>query len=146
MKYVGIRALIRHCRSWCTGTIETPINQQDLADSEKRAYMEKRIPLGRLGKPEDLAGPTVFFLSDMAQYGACTFKLYLRCFWVSDSCLVNGCCSDGSVAIGRRRRFCKFAVIIECIASRSYLTSRQSIFARRRPLSLSLPLTLLGQG
>ncbi|KWU42799.1 NAD-binding protein [Rhodotorula sp. JG-1b] len=56
------------CNSVLPGTIETPINEQDLADSEKRAYMEKRIPLGRLGKPEDLAGPTVFLLSDMAQY------------------------------------------------------------------------------
>ncbi|KAG0655505.1 hypothetical protein C6P46_000851 [Rhodotorula mucilaginosa] len=57
------------CNSVLPGTIETPINEQDLAaDSDKRAYMEKRIPLGRLGKPEDLAGPTVFLLSDMAQY------------------------------------------------------------------------------
>jgi NAD(P)-dependent dehydrogenase (short-subunit alcohol dehydrogenase family) len=31
--------------------------------------MNKRIPLGRLGKPEDLAGPVVFLLSDMAGYG-----------------------------------------------------------------------------
>lgn len=61
-----------------TGTIETPINEQDLAaDSDKRAYMEKRIPLGRLGKPEDLAGPTVFLLSDMAQYGARLFQTVL---------------------------------------------------------------------
>ncbi|KAK4046570.1 L-rhamnose-1-dehydrogenase [Microbotryomycetes sp. JL221] len=56
------------CNSVLPGTIETPINQQDLADKDKRAYMEKRIPLGRLGKPEDLAGPTIFLLSDMAQY------------------------------------------------------------------------------
>ena len=34
------------------------------------ADMNKRIPLGRLGKPEDLAGPVVFFLSDMSSYGA----------------------------------------------------------------------------
>ncbi|GAA5987209.1 hypothetical protein JCM10908_001860 [Rhodotorula pacifica] len=56
------------CNSVLPGTIETPINEEDLADVEKRTYMEKRIPLGRLGKPEDLAGPTVFLLSDMAQY------------------------------------------------------------------------------
>jgi len=31
--------------------------------------MNKRIPLGRLGKPDDLAGPVVFLLSDMAGYG-----------------------------------------------------------------------------
>jgi L-rhamnose 1-dehydrogenase len=28
--------------------------------SEKKAYMEGRIPIGRLGRPEDLAGPAVF--------------------------------------------------------------------------------------
>ncbi|POY72158.1 hypothetical protein BMF94_4795 [Rhodotorula taiwanensis] len=56
------------CNSVLPGTIETPINEEDLANVEKRIYMEKRIPLGRLGRPEDLAGPTVFLLSDMAQY------------------------------------------------------------------------------
>ncbi|GAA5922743.1 hypothetical protein JCM3775_006120 [Rhodotorula graminis] len=56
------------CNSVLPGTIETPINADDLADKDKRAYMEGRIPLGRLGRPDDLAGPAVFFLSDMAQY------------------------------------------------------------------------------
>ncbi|SCZ98212.1 BZ3500_MvSof-1268-A1-R1_Chr3-2g06224 [Microbotryum saponariae] len=50
------------------GTIETPINAEDLEDPVKRAYMEKRIPLSRLGRPEDLAGPAVFLLSEMAAY------------------------------------------------------------------------------
>jgi L-rhamnose 1-dehydrogenase len=36
--------------------------------SEKRDYMAGRIPLGRLGEPEDLAGPIVFLASDMARY------------------------------------------------------------------------------
>ncbi|KAK4698747.1 hypothetical protein P7C70_g7521, partial [Phenoliferia sp. Uapishka_3] len=52
----------------CEGTIETAINSEDLAQPEKRAYMNKRIPLGRLGRPDDLAGPVVFFLSDMSSY------------------------------------------------------------------------------
>ncbi|SCV71280.1 BQ2448_2868 [Microbotryum intermedium] len=56
------------CNSVLPGSIETPINAQDLSDPVKRAYMEKRIPLGRLGRPEDLAGPTVFLLSEMAAY------------------------------------------------------------------------------
>jgi L-rhamnose 1-dehydrogenase len=30
--------------------------------------MEARVPLGRLGQPEDLAGPIVFLASDMARY------------------------------------------------------------------------------
>ena len=48
--------------------ILTEINKDDLADVEKREYMENRTPLGRLGAPEDLAGPIVFLASDMAAY------------------------------------------------------------------------------
>jgi L-rhamnose 1-dehydrogenase len=64
-------ALGRHgirCNSVLPGTILTDINKDDLADPEKRARMEARIPLGRLGQPEDLAGPIVFLASDMARY------------------------------------------------------------------------------
>ncbi len=50
------------------GTIETDINKEDLSDPEKRAYFNGRIPLGRLGEPEDLGGPVVFLASDMARY------------------------------------------------------------------------------
>ncbi|WP_363832709.1 SDR family NAD(P)-dependent oxidoreductase [Sphingobium sp. LMC3-1-1.1] len=56
------------CNSVLPGTILTDINKDDLADAEKRTRMEARIPLGRLGAPEDLAGPIVFLASDMARY------------------------------------------------------------------------------
>lgn len=56
------------CNSVLPGTILTEINKEDLADVEKRKYMEGRIPLGRLGQAEDLAGPIVFLASDMAAY------------------------------------------------------------------------------
>lgn len=56
------------CNALLPGTIETDINRADLADQEKRRYMQKRIPLGRLGRPEDLVGPAVFLASDLAQY------------------------------------------------------------------------------
>jgi L-rhamnose 1-dehydrogenase len=56
------------CNSVMPGTIATDINKEDLADPAKRAYMEKRIPLGRLGKPEDVAGCVVFLASDLARY------------------------------------------------------------------------------
>jgi L-rhamnose 1-dehydrogenase len=56
------------CNSLLPGTILTEINKDDLADAEKRAYMEKRTPLGRLGQPEDMVGPAVFLASDMARY------------------------------------------------------------------------------
>ncbi|WP_336963084.1 SDR family NAD(P)-dependent oxidoreductase [Sphingobium aquiterrae] len=64
-------ALGRHgirCNSLLPGTILTEINKEDLADIEKRRYMESRVPLGRLGMPEDMAGPAVFLASDMARY------------------------------------------------------------------------------
>lgn len=56
------------CNSVLPGTILTDINKDDLADPAKRAYMEGRIPLGRLGQPDDLAGPIVFLASDLARY------------------------------------------------------------------------------
>lgn len=48
------------CNAVLPGTILTDINKDDLADEAKRSYMEGRIPLGRLGQPEDLAGPVIF--------------------------------------------------------------------------------------
>ena len=56
------------CNSVLPGTILTDINKDDLADTDKRRYMESRVPLGRLGAPEDLAGPIVFLASDLAEY------------------------------------------------------------------------------
>ena len=56
------------CNSVLPGTILTDINKEDLADPAKRSYMAGRIPLGRLGQPEDLGGPIAFLLSDMAAY------------------------------------------------------------------------------
>ncbi len=56
------------CNAVLPGTIETDINKDDLADPAKRDYMNTRVPLGRLGKPEDIAGPIVFLASDMARY------------------------------------------------------------------------------
>lgn len=56
------------CNSVLPGTILTDINKDDLADTAKRTYMEGRIPLGRLGQPEDMGGPVVFLASDLARY------------------------------------------------------------------------------
>jgi len=64
-------ALGRHgirCNSVLPGTVATDINKDDLADPDKRRYMEGRIPLGRLGRPEDIAGVVAFLASDMASY------------------------------------------------------------------------------
>ncbi len=64
-------ALGRHgirCNSVLPGTILTDINRDDLADEGKRRYTEGRIPLGRLGQPDDFAGAIVFFAPDLARY------------------------------------------------------------------------------
>jgi L-rhamnose 1-dehydrogenase len=56
------------CNSIMPGAIATDINKEDLSDAEKRAYFNKRIPVGRLGEPDDIAGPVVFLASDAARY------------------------------------------------------------------------------
>lgn len=42
------------------GTIATDINKEDLSDAAKREGMIARTCLGRLGQPDDIAGPVVF--------------------------------------------------------------------------------------
>jgi L-rhamnose 1-dehydrogenase len=56
------------CNSVLPGAIETDLNREDLSDPEKSAYFAKRIPLGRVGQPEDVAGCVVFLASDLARY------------------------------------------------------------------------------
>ncbi|SRR5579872_2728473 len=56
------------CNSVLPGTIVTDLNRDDLSSPEKLAYMTRRIPLGRLGEPNDVANAVVFLASDMAQY------------------------------------------------------------------------------
>ena len=50
------------------GAIETPINSALLHDEVKLRSLLGQIPLGRLGKPEDVAGLAVFLASDDAAY------------------------------------------------------------------------------
>lgn len=60
---LGIR-----CNSVLPGAILTDLNRDDLSDPEKLAYMSRRVPLGRLGQPGDVADCVVFLASDMARY------------------------------------------------------------------------------
>jgi L-rhamnose 1-dehydrogenase len=56
------------CNSVLPGAIATDINKADWSDPAKRAYLDARIPLGRFGEPEDVAGPVTFLASDAARY------------------------------------------------------------------------------
>jgi glucose 1-dehydrogenase len=50
------------------GAIETAINSALLDDAGKKGALLKQIPLGRLGKPEDVAGLAAFLASSDADY------------------------------------------------------------------------------
>jgi 2-deoxy-D-gluconate 3-dehydrogenase len=50
------------------GYFHTELTDALLADAERSAWIRSRIPMGRLGRPEDLAGTVVFLLSDASAY------------------------------------------------------------------------------
>jgi glucose 1-dehydrogenase len=50
------------------GMILTPMNQKAVDDRETRENAEKNIPLGRAGKPEEIAFLALFLASDEANY------------------------------------------------------------------------------
>jgi glucose 1-dehydrogenase len=50
------------------GAIETPINAKLLNDPVRLQALTRQIPLGRLGKPEDVAGLAVFLASSDSDY------------------------------------------------------------------------------
>jgi NAD(P)-dependent dehydrogenase (short-subunit alcohol dehydrogenase family) len=49
----------------CPGVFDTPINEKILKDPEIKKFFLERIPIGRLGNPEEL-GPLAIFLSSDA--------------------------------------------------------------------------------
>ncbi len=57
------------CNAVCPGFIDTDMTRAILAkDPERRARIERRIPTGKFGLPEDVANACVFLASEKAQY------------------------------------------------------------------------------
>jgi NAD(P)-dependent dehydrogenase (short-subunit alcohol dehydrogenase family) len=50
------------------GVIETPMTAATRDDPARLQSFLVRIPMGRLGQPDDLVGPAIFLASDMARY------------------------------------------------------------------------------
>lgn len=50
------------------GFTATPLNADARQNADYMANFTGRIPMGRIGTPEDIAGPAVFLASDMARY------------------------------------------------------------------------------
>lgn len=57
----------------CPGYIDTPM--LGVLNEEQRAAAVKLHPLGRIGKPEEIANPTLFLLSDEASFITGTYLL-----------------------------------------------------------------------
>jgi NAD(P)-dependent dehydrogenase (short-subunit alcohol dehydrogenase family) len=53
--------------SLAPGAIDTPLNAEAYTPAVRRVY-EERIPLGRIGRPEEVADVAVFLASDAARY------------------------------------------------------------------------------
>jgi len=56
------------CNALCPGPIETPLLMELLSTDEKRQRRLVHIPLGRLGRAEELAKAALFLASDDASY------------------------------------------------------------------------------
>ncbi|KAL4924089.1 SDR family NAD(P)-dependent oxidoreductase [Aspergillus undulatus] len=57
------------CNALMPGTIGTSLADHDMKDPVKMAALNERIPLGRIGRPEEMGGPAVFLAcEEMSSY------------------------------------------------------------------------------
>jgi len=56
------------CNAVLPGAVETELNRSVMEDPATRRQWERRAPLGRLGTPDDIAGPVLFLASDDAAW------------------------------------------------------------------------------
>ena len=63
---LGPRGIRVNCL--CPGFIETPLNDRLATPEEMDAYARDRIPLGRRGRPEEIAAAYAFLASDEASF------------------------------------------------------------------------------
>jgi len=63
---LGPRGLRVNCVA--PGWIETTMTAPVLADAASRQEIERTIPVGRVGRPEDVAGAILFLVSDLARH------------------------------------------------------------------------------
>ena len=50
------------------GWVDTDMSASSLGDPKARAEIERIIPIGRVASPEDIAGPVLFLVSDLARH------------------------------------------------------------------------------
>ncbi|HOW37895.1 MAG TPA: SDR family NAD(P)-dependent oxidoreductase [Candidatus Izemoplasmatales bacterium] len=56
------------CNAVAPGMIQTGLTENMFADDGQRAWFEERIPMGRVGRPEEIAKAVLFLASDEASY------------------------------------------------------------------------------
>ncbi|PJF39901.1 MAG: short-chain dehydrogenase [Phototrophicales bacterium] len=56
------------CNAVLPGTVETALNRDALQDAAARIEYERKIPLGRVGQPDDITGAVMFLASQGAQW------------------------------------------------------------------------------
>ena len=52
------------CNALMPGTVRSQLSAEELGNKESRDRLVAKIPIGRPGEPQDMAGPAVFLASD----------------------------------------------------------------------------------